>query len=356
MDNLDDLSKIAELDKGNVLGSIEALPKQVAQAWQEGSEIAIALPDEYRSVSHIVVSGMGGSALAGRILHSLLSSSNLAPIEVVTDYSLPYYVKDDTLVILSSYSGNTAETVSAAHDAMSKGARVFIVATGGKLAELAKENNINSYIFEAKQNPSGQPRMALGYSITANLALLNKLGFTQVSNVDIEKIVKDMESAVSAFGARTPIKDNLAKLYAAKLKDKIPVLIASSHLVGIAHAFKNQLNENSKAFALFFDIPELNHHLLEGLRNPASAKSFIHFLFLDSELYPTEIKKRYPITIDVTEKNGVACDVLKIKGQTKIDQVYELLVLGSYISFYLAMLYGIDPSPIPWVDYFKNEL
>ena len=356
MDSLDDLSKIAELDKGNILGSIDALPRQVSQAWQEVSDITSQLPEDYHHISNIVVSGMGGSALPGRVLHSLLLSSNLAPLEVVTGYTLPNYVRGDTLVILSSYSGNTAETLSAANEAQTKGAKIFIVTTGGKLAEIASAKSIPAYIFEPKENPSNQPRMALGYAITANLALLSGLGFVKVEGAEIKKVVSRMETDVATMGVRAPQKENLAKIYSGKLKNKVPIIISSSHLVGATHAFKNQLNENSKSFAMNFDIPELNHHLLEGLKNPSQIKTLFHFLFFDSELYPDEVKKRYPITLDVVEKNGVESDLVKLRGSTKMEQVYELLVLGSYVSFYLAIAYDIDPSPIPWVDYFKNEL
>lgn len=354
MANLDNLQEITHLDKGNVLGSIQALPRQVLQAWEEVGKIEI--PDSYRSASKIVVSGMGGSALPGRVINSLFFSSNRAPCEVVTGYNLPNYVNEDTLIFLCSYSGGTAETISAFDDALMKKAKIVVLATGGKLAEEAKNLNLPAYIFDPKENPSKQPRMALGYSITALMAFLTKLEFINVATSEIQELASQMEEWVSDWGVRSPKDNNLAKLFAQKFVNKIPVLIASSHLMGIAHAFKNQLNENSKTFSLLFDIPELNHHLLEGLKNPERAKDLLLFTFLNSELYSSEVKKRFSITKDVVAKNAVSAEEVSLKAKSKLAQVYEILVMGSYISFYLSMLYGLDPTPIPWVDYFKEEL
>jgi glucose/mannose-6-phosphate isomerase len=148
----------------------------------------------------------------------------------------------------------------------------------------------------------------------------------------------------------------VAKRLATLLLNKLIILVASEHLVGAAHAFKNQLNENSKTFSALFDLPELNHHLLEALANPKGAKPFLQFLFLNSSLYSPDIGKRYPVAMEVVEKNNVAANSFECFSQSKLEQIFELLTLGEYVSFYLAMLYGLDPTPIVWVDYFKKKL
>ena len=137
---------------------------------------------------------------------------------------------------------------------------------------------------------------------------------------------------------------------------KVIILIASGHLVGVTHAFKNQLNENSKAFSVLFDLPELNHHLLEGLRFPIRTRGLFHFVIIKSDLYKKDILKRIKLTDDVIEKNGFECTIYPMMTETKLLQIFETVVFGSFVSFYLAMLYGINPSEIPWVDYFKEEL
>ena len=351
---LDDLKKITELDKGNILSSIERLPEQIEDAWKAVSLLEIPL--EYKNAKNIVVAGMGGSALGGRIVHFLEFKNLRAPIEVVTNYHLPNYVNSDTLVILSSYSGTTEETISSAHEAIKKNAKIIGITTGGKLFEILSRENYPIYKINAQNNPSGQPRMGLGYSVSGILGILSKLDFINTNHEDIRKSVISTEKFVKEFGIRTHTNENMAKKIAQKLSSKIPVIITSEHLVGSSHAFKNQLNENSKTFSMHFEISELNHHLMEGLKYPAKSKELIHFLFIESKNYYERILKRYPITQDVIKQNKFDYEVYKTVSSERIEEVFEILVMGSYISFYIAMLHGINPSPIPWVDYFKEKM
>ncbi len=351
---LDDLAQITKLDKGNILGSIEHLPEQIDDAWKAISGLQI--PEDYSKSQNIVVAGMGGSALGGRIIHSLEFKNLRAPIEIVNGYHLPNYVNENTLVILSSYSGGTEETISAMHEAIKKNAKIIGITMGGKLLETLKEKELPVYIINPSNNPSGQPRMGLGYSIASILGILSKLHFINTNDDDIKNCIETTEKFVKEFGVRTHTEVNHAKKIAEKLSRKIAVLISSEHLGESAHAFKNQLNENSKTFSMHFEISELNHHLMEGLKYPAKSKELIHFLFLDSKNYYDRILKRYPITRDVINQNGFPYEVYETSSKTKIEEVFEILVLGSYVSFYIAMLHGIDPSPIPWVDYFKKKM
>lgn len=354
MHSLDLLDEINKLDTGNVLTSIERLGAQIRQAWREVKEgdVSASCP----LAKNVIVSGMGGSALGGRIVDSLLANRARVPIEVVTEYNLPNYVNKDTLVILSSYSGNTEETLAAASEALNRGAVVYGITTGGRLAEFLNENGFSSYIYTPKENPSNQPRMGLGYSIASVLALLAKCEFINLLDSEMEEAISEAEKLITDYGASVPENENIAKRLATKLKGKVPVIIASEHLIGSAHTFKNQLNENAKTFGLTFDIPELNHHLMEGLRNPHEIKNILHFLFIESQHYSKRVKIRYPITREVVEKNDIEADFYNTRGSKKIIEIFEILVLSSYVSFYLAMLYGLDPTPIPWVDYFKQEL
>lgn len=354
MQSLDSLDEIKKLDKGGVLSSIEKITAQIKQAWSEVKDGEV--PASCVLAKNVIVSGMGGSALGGRIVDSLLAERARVPIEVVTEYSLPNYVNKDSLVILSSYSGNTEETLAAAKEALNRGAMVFGVTTGGKLADFLKEEGASGYIYEPRENPSNKPRMGLGYSITSVLAVLSKCEFINLLDSEIEEAMAEAEKFISDYGIHAPESQNVAKLLAKKLKGKVPVIIASEHLVGISHAFKNELNENAKVFSLIFDIPELNHHLMEGLRNPYEIKGVLHFLFIESQHYSKRVKARYPLTREVVEKNDIGTEIYQTRGSKKISEIFEILILSSYVSFYLAMLYGLDPTPIPWVDFFKTEL
>lgn len=351
---LDDLNKVKVLDKGNILGSIRDLPEQVKQAWEEIGKVK--LPEDYKRSKNVVICGMGGSALGGRIVDCLFSNNLRGSIEIFTDYHIPDYVDPYTLVVLSSYSGNTEETLEASKEARKRNACCFVLASGGKLAEFAATEKLPAYIFKPLHNPSDMPRMALGYSLAGLLNLLARCGYIVLGDEDIEKSIGMMRELVKEYDVLNPHKDNLAKRLAERLIDKSPVLVASEHLIGSTYTFKNQLNENAKTFALSFDIPELNHHLMEGLSNPRTLKQLLHFVFFTSKFYPTNIKKRFDLTKEVVEKNNISAEILELTGTDKLSQVFEMLTLSSYVSFYLALLYGINPAPIPWVDYFKKKL
>jgi glucose/mannose-6-phosphate isomerase len=354
MNKLDFLEKFKKFDEKGVLSSIKMLPQQANQAWEETSNLKFS--KDLSGAKNIVVCGMGGSALGGRVVDSFVEKKIRAPIEIFTQYFVPNYVNRDTLVILSSYSGNTEEAMSCAHDAIKRNAKIFGITTGGKLADFLKKEKKDVYIYEPTFNPSKMPRLAIGYSIFAILALLNKSQFITLTEEELKTAIEALSSFVKEFGPRTKQENNLAKRLALRLQNKIPVLVSSEHLIGVSHVFKNQLNETSKTFSNLFDLPELNHHLLEGLKLPAKSKEVLHFLFLYSKLYTDRVVKRYPITQEVVEKNSVSHSLYTFSSNTKLEQIMELLCLGSFASFYLAVLSGTDPSEIPWVDYFKKKL
>ena len=198
--------------------------------------------------------------------------------------------------------------------------------------------------------------MALGYSISAIISILSKCEFINLNSDEINNITKSLKTLIKDFSIEKPAKENIAKNLSLKLKNKIPVIVSSEHLIGSSHSFKNILNETSKTFSVLFDIPELNHHLMEGLRNPAEAKNYLKFVFIESDSYTPRVQKRYEITKEVVEKNDVDYITYQVSTTSKIEQIFEVVILGMFVSFYLSYLYGVDPSKIPWVDYFKEKL
>jgi glucose/mannose-6-phosphate isomerase len=352
--NLDSLTSMKHLDKEGVYLSISSLPDQMHAAWSEVPETKI-LP-EYKLAQNVVIAGMGGSALAGRTLQHGFLKTLRVPVEIVNGYHLPHYVNEHSLVIVSSYSGNTEETISQGEDAVKKRAMVYGITTGGKLAKFIQESELSGYIFDPKHNPSGQPRMSLGYSLFALLSLFHLCGFISITEEEVQEVIQQTRNFVHMYSARTPRDENHAKALAYTLKGKVPLLVTSEHLFGIAHAFKNQLNENAKTFSMSFDIPELNHHLLEGLRFPPQASGLFSFIFFSSNLYDERVQKRYAVTSDVVEQNYYSHTTYELSAPTRLGQICEMLTMGSYVSFYMAMLQEINPAPIPWVDYFKEKL
>lgn len=332
--------------------SINNYPYQLKQSWEEVS--ALELPEEFRSIRNIVFCGMGGSALGARIVKALTKETLSIPIDIYTEYNLPSYANEDSLVISSSYSGNTEETITTAKEAIEKKTNFFAITTGGKLGQLVQEKGLPAYVFDPKNNPSGQPRMAIGYASGALLSLLTKAGLLEIQGGEIESAVNTMVNSASKYGQEG--EENEAIKLANTLHNKIPILVASEHLLGAAHTIKNQFNESAKTFSALFDLPELNHHLMEGLANPQSNRQVLHFIFLESNLYFPRVGKRYPLTKEVVEKNGISYSSFTPVSEDKLSQIYEVLIFGSYLVYYLTKNYSLNPIEIPWVDYFKEKL
>lgn len=349
-----DKKEIQKLDSQQMLSSIEVLDKQCTDAWSAAKQIQF--PQQYRSIDRIVLFGMGGSALGMHFIKTLFSDQLSVPIEIINDYQIPGIVNDKTLAILSSYSGTTEETLAASENILEKTQNVFVITTGGRLREFAEINDLPAYIFEPKFNPSKQPRMAVGYSVMGTCGALSALGFIDLTDDEVNAMAEHLTSLHASLGVNAPLKNNQAKQLAQQIHGRQPVIVSSEFLEGATHVFTNQTNENSKQFAVRFPIPELNHHLIEGFIHPRESLDRLLFVFINSKLYHTRNQARYRITNDVVKKNNIATTNIELRGTTKFNQAFELLLIGSYISLYLAILNNLDPSPIPNVDLLKDEL
>lgn len=342
MIDLNNLEEIKKLDPKNVYGSTEMLADQCEQIWTDASKLNF--PDEFKNVQNIIVCGMGGSAYGGHVALSLFKDELNVPLVVNNDYNLPKFANEHSLVILTSYSGSTEETLSCAGQVSSLNAKMTRLTSGGKLVEALNGNP--ALIFDPKFNPSSQPRLGTGYIVLGTLTILSRIGLINIDD-DVKKSIDNLRSA------QTEIKKSAQKL-AQKLYNKMPVIFSGDFLEGNAHIMRNQFNETSKTFSAFSVLPELNHHLMEGLKNPKDKNLAI--LFLDSNLYPEIIQKRIKLTKDVVSRNGVPYFEYEAMGETKLSQSLNVLLFGGYLTLYLALLYGLDPSLIPWVDFFKENL
>lgn len=351
---------LASLGGDAVLASVQRFPDQIMGALR--GVLQLNYPADYVNVKNIVFCGMGGSRFPGLIVYYLYKPQFRVPFEVCDDYTLPGSVNEHTLVVLSSYSGTTEEVLSCAQSAKDKGAKIVGFSVGGPLKEWLQINNYPFYQFNPDHNPSGQPRMGFGYTAGSFLGILVGLGLlSDVSSKEhfVANIEKEMDGALTTtkmFDVSTPETENPAKLLAVRLKDRYPYLLLSEHLTGVGNCFQNQINETSKNISSYRIIPEINHHLMESLQFPEAHRSMALFVSLFSELYSERIKKRFVITEDVVKKNGIEVYRHTILSTTKLAQVVELSMFGSYVTMYLAGLYGVDPTKIPFVDYFKAEL
>ncbi len=335
------------LDSKGVHESITMLPKQVRHAWQESSKITI--PDHYKTAKTIVLFGMGGSALGMDIIKDVFADVLTKPVLVVNGYTIPQYVDKDTLVILSSYSGTTEEVLAVAREVGNRTDKILTITTGGDLQTIAEKNNWPTYIINPEFNPCGQPRIAVGYAVIGLLGLLHTAGILEITDQTIDDAAHYLE------GNHTLLEDEALRVLG-ELAGKAPLFIGGEFLNGNMHVIANQTNENGKNFATYFALPELNHHLLEGLSFPAVNKEYLHFVFVESNLYNARIQKRYTITKEILEKQEITYSTFVPTAATKLQQAFEVLQWGSYVSFYIAMYNKLDPSPIPWVDHLKNAL
>ena len=313
------------------------LVSQCRKIWEDSKALAV---ERYLSIQNIVLCGMGGSAYGGYVVNALFKNELKIPLYSNNDYDLPGFADENTLVILSSYSGTTEEVLSCSEAAKKQGCKIFSISGGKKLTDAGLN-------FEPKFNPSGQPRLGTGYMVLGVIGILNKLGFLELTDSEVETAVKELEENQENIKMQ-------AKELSSKIKESIPLVFAAQHLGGNAHILRNQFNETAKNFSAFSLLSELNHHLLEGLKNPEDKKLIV--LFLSSQLYSERMIKRFELTKDVVSKQGIPYLEYKASGSNKLSQMLNALSFGGYLSLYLAFLYKIDPSLIPWVDYFKNEL
>lgn len=354
MPNLDDINEINALDKNQVASSIEKLPDQIKQAWQESSKIQF--PESYKRAKNVVINGMGGSGLGPELLSYLYKGKLKIPLIVTHDYNLPGFVNEDSLVILSSYSGTTEEVLNAAEQSISKKSKVAGITEGGLLGEFLDKNNLPYYKIKADHNPSQQPRFGLGYSVAGLLGMFNSMGLVMVSEKEEEEVVANTKEINSQFVPSKPASSNFPKELADKLQGNSVGIIAAEFLSANAHIFANQLNETSKTFSFYFLLSELNHHLLEGFGEPKDLGEHLKIIILESDHYSEKIKKRAKITTDIIEKQKVETFTVKFGQDTPLGQSFEAILVSSWVSFYLGILNGSDPSVVPWVDNFKEEL
>lgn len=355
MINLDDKKAIIKTQGGNTLiRSVNALPNQIKQAFLETQ--GLVFPENYKKVKNVVIAGMGGSRFPAPIIKELFKDSITVPVIINDDYIVPEFVDKNTLYVLSSYSGTTEEVLINGGIAYKKGSLITGLTVGESLGGYLKKINVPHYIFNPIYNPSGQPRIGFGYTVGGLLGILVKLGLIKVNKNTVIEAVKKLSLLMVDFFIDIPIKNNPAKKLAKEIYQKYPYFIVSEFLTGVGNGIANQVNETAKAISSFRVIPELNHHLMEGLKFPDALKDLAIFVFFYSNLYSTQIKKRFKITKEVVEKNKIKTFWYELLGENKIEQTFELMALGSYLSMYLAALYEQNPTVIPYVDYFKKKL
>jgi glucose/mannose-6-phosphate isomerase len=348
--NLDDQSIYKKLDSENMLKHLHSFGGLCEQAWGLASDFG--LPDEYSRINKIIILGMGGSAIGGDLVSSLVASESKIPVQLCRDYDLPEYADAETLVIASSYSGMTEETLSAFGKALEKPSRKIAITTGGKLKTLCQNRGIPVISFDYKS----PPRAALPFSFFILLGLFQKLKIIKNQTDSVRITLSNLNNLEVTINEKIPQSRNPAKILAQKLLGCLVVIYGAGITSEVAHRWKTQINENSKTMAYYETFPELNHNAVVGYSLPLSIVRNTRVIILDSDLLYERTRLRLQITQNLLRKAGIEYQVLNGAGKSALSQMMELVLLGDYVSYYLALLNGVDPSPVDSITYLKENL
>jgi len=339
-----------EIDKDDMYQSIWDFPENIIDAIELSENIT--LKNEYLHVNNIIIAGMGGSAIGGDVVYSLVKNEIKIPFVVNRGYDLPAWANSSTLIICSSYSGNTEETISILEEAKSLGAKVIGITTGGVLESLCK-----NYSFDFVNIPSGlQPRAALAFSFIPLLYILKK---TSLINVEVSSWLKSSVALIKSKREEysSDKEDNPVYQLANKLYNKLPIIYADSgSLETVAVRLKGQICENSKILAYHSIYPEMNHNEIVGWENNEEYFSNYYVLWLMDEEMNSRNKSRKNIISEILSDLNVSQQEIKVDGNSFKERFLLLIHYGDWLSYWCAILHNTDPSPVKNIQTLKDKL
>lgn len=356
---LDDVEAVRSMDKGGMLYIQERFPEQCEEAMRLAEEFTV--PDEvevfkgfkirYKKPARCLVAGMGGSAIGGDLLCDWLYDRVSFPIETCRDYHLPRYADGDTLVFAVSYSGDTEEALSTFLEAVERGCMIFSVTSGGFLQKFSE-----AFKIPLVKVPKGlQPRAAIAYLLIPMAMVLSKLkainyGSEFSEALNLLRVMRD-EVKVETLTVNNP-----AKQLALNLFGTVPVVYGFRPYVSIALRMKTQFNENSKIPAMYASFPELNHNEVVGWRGPESLTKIFSIVVIRDHEEPLEVRERIEITKKLISKNVKKVLEVYVRGSSRLSKMLSSMYIGDMASSYLAILQGIDPTPVEAIEKLKEEL
>lgn len=347
---LDNLAIIKKLDKSNQAELIGALGKQLEYGWKNTAPIKI--PSSYIKTKNTTLCGMGGSAIGADMVTALPAEYIAQPIQVIRNYDLPKYINKDSLIIIISYSGNTEETISCLKQAQTKKAKIITMAKNGKVERAAKKYNYPFF----KVPDAVIPRASLGYQAGSLINFLTKTKKLPSKLVKLKPTIKLIEKLNSKFTIETPTSKNFAKLAAHIVFESFPLVIGAGILEPAARRLKDQFNENGKHFGTFEFFPELNHNLGEGFSFPSYISKHLTVILLENDFDHPQIKKRFQVIKKLLKKKKINVFSIPSVGNNIWSQKFSQVLIGDWISYYLAILNNVDPSPVPNIEWTKKQL
>ena len=360
--DLNDLPPSSATDPSGMGRHIAAFPARIMQGWKGAG--SLSLPPEYRNVRHIVVQGMGGSAIAGDIaaeaLDGLRPADGRGPrIDVFRDYGAHPAVGPDSLVILMSHSGRTEEALSGLEASLERGARLIAMTGGGPLAQAAQEQGIPITMMPENGGP---PRAYLPYAFGALLRILCELDIAPPeAGRALETAVKELRDAQADFAPTCNQTEagraNPAKELARGLVGRVPIIVSARGLASAARRWKTQFNENAKTSAWTEELPEMHHNAVVGLEQAELSRNMAAILLgplsVDEQ---SPVHQRYVISRDVFSRVNIPAHWPRLRGTSALARLLEAVLLGDYVSYYLALVSGIDPTPTETLDRVKARM
>jgi len=348
--SLDDPRYQRQMDPQDMYADIHALPDQLQQGWTHGQALPLPANGPLRAV---ILAGMGGSAIAGDLLVGYGQNELAVPVVVWRDYGLPGWAQGDgILVVASSHSGNTEETLSAAQEARHRGCRVLALTRGGRLATWAQEHDALLWRFEHQ----GQPRAAVGLTFGLLLSLFTRLGLLNNPETEIQEAIDTLQRQREALAFEVPTSQNPAKQWAEQLMGHWVTIFGAEYLAPVARRWKGQINELAKAWAQFEVLPEADHNTLAGLEQPPALRRAFRALFLDAAGLHPRNRLRVQHTRAIFAAQGLHTAAIMARGSRRLAQQWSLLQMGDYVAYYLALAYGVDPTPVPAIAQLKQAL
>jgi glucose/mannose-6-phosphate isomerase len=338
---------VAAVDKSGYLADILGLPEHLNDAlWRVES----ARLEEHDSPGGLIVAGMGGSSIGGALARAALGDRASRPVLLARDYDLPPWTTPDTTILCCSYSGNTEETLAVYEASKALGARQIVAATGGMLADAARADEVPVVPL-----PGGfQPRAAVAYSLVIALEVAAICGICERLHSEIDVAAAHAERLAEQWGPDGP-EDSLAKTLARELHGTIPQIAGAGLTVPIAYRWKSQINENVKAPAFASEVPELCHNEISGWESARTLGPLSAVFLDDCDLHP-RVRQRMELTRGVIEAHDAPAFRVQTIGETRTERLVSLVLLGDLVSLYLAVLRGVDPTPIDLIDQLRSAV
>lgn len=347
---LDDPVTYKQLDPTSFQDRLRNLPTQCMLAWSQASNLNI--PADFQNAKNVLLVGMGGSAIGGELIKDLAALENSPNIEVCRDYQIPAHINKESLVIVSSYSGNTDESIQAFQSALQRKAHVLAITAGGRLYDIATSEGVPLF----KIDYVGEPRTALGYSFLTPLAILQNLKIISPKDQDVEEAIRIVTDLSTCLAPDVPINQNPAKELATNLHGKLIVIFGGGLFSGVARRWKTQFNENSKAWAFSELLPDAGHNTIVGLKWPKAMSRRTSSVFLNSLSLNHRIRVTYQVLGEFIKKSGGTYNVIDGIGKGALAQILSAIMFGDYTSYYLALLNGEDPAPVTPIEHLKDRL